>query len=37
MVATRLEFERHLELHFEEDDLGIIFQWQMVLYWLMVT
>jgi hypothetical protein len=44
MVATRLEFERHLALHFEEDDLGIISQWQMVLiwqhavlYWLVVT
>jgi hypothetical protein len=33
VVATRLEFEPHLAIHFEEDDLGIVFQWQMVLVW----
>jgi hypothetical protein len=30
MVATGLKFEPHLALHFEEDDLGNVSQWQMV-------
>jgi len=33
VVATRLEFERHPTLHFEEDNLGIVSQRQMVLIW----